>query len=109
MRVEEKQGLEERLEFETMPSDLSARFVNIPSEELDGEIRDAERRFCEFLDLDLAALWPDTEEMPWAFVTSNLATASVSQAKIFLANAFGWNDAMLYVPCEMGNLQVESR
>jgi formate hydrogenlyase transcriptional activator len=72
MRVEEKEGLEERLEFETMLSDLSARFVNIPSEELDGEIRDAERHFCEFLDLDLAALWQRGEDEPDVFTLTHL-------------------------------------
>ena len=52
-----EEHLKERLEFETLLAEISARFVNIPAQEVDREIMDAERRICEFLDLDLAALW----------------------------------------------------
>lgn len=57
------------------------------------------------------SVWPDNGQMPWAFVTSSLATASVSEAKSFLTGVpgFGWPEAMLYVPAELGNLQVRSR
>ena len=49
--------LDERLRFETLLADLSSKFVNLPASEVDGEIMDAERRICEFLDLDLLVLW----------------------------------------------------
>jgi PAS domain S-box-containing protein len=49
--------VEERLAFETLLSDLSARFVNVPADQLDKEILDAQRRICECLDLDASALW----------------------------------------------------
>ena len=52
-----EEHLKERLEFETLLAEISARFVNIPAQEVDREIMDAERRICEFLNLDLAALW----------------------------------------------------
>ena len=52
-----EEQLKERLEFETLLAEISARFVNVPAREVDREIMDAERRICEFLDLDLAALW----------------------------------------------------
>jgi len=59
------------------------------------------------------AFWPDNGPPPWPFVTNNLAHATVSQAKAFLTtpnpNGFGWPDAMLYVPIEMGNFEVQSR
>jgi formate hydrogenlyase transcriptional activator len=57
-----------RLEFETLISDLSARFVNVPAEQVDAEISDVLRRVCEHLDLDLAALWQwSSEASPPAF------------------------------------------
>ena len=47
----------ERLRFETVLSDLSASFINLPAEQLDAAIENAQRKICECLDLDLSALW----------------------------------------------------
>ncbi len=52
------------IDFEMMLSDLSARFVNVPSELLDREIEDAQRRVCECLGLDWSALWQWSPEHP---------------------------------------------
>ncbi|MCJ7676139.1 MAG: PAS domain-containing protein [Anaerolineales bacterium] len=49
--------LANRLEFETLISDLSSRFINVPPSEVDHEIEDALRRVCELLGIDLAVLW----------------------------------------------------
>ena len=49
--------LRERLQFETLLSDLSAQFVSIPADQVDREIENAQRRICEDLDLDLSSLW----------------------------------------------------
>lgn len=46
-----------RLEFETLISDLSSRFINLPPGEVDGEIEDALSRVCGLLGIDLAVLW----------------------------------------------------
>jgi|GEM_PF-4479289 len=46
--------LEERLRFETLLAETSARFVNVPAGEVDREIEGAQRRICELLDLDHA-------------------------------------------------------
>ena len=48
---------ESRLEFETLISDLSSRFINLPPDEVDREIEDTQRRVCEVLGIDLSALW----------------------------------------------------
>lgn len=48
--------LEERLCFETLLTDLSARFVGVPAEDLDREIESAQRRICETLGLDRSTL-----------------------------------------------------
>jgi len=45
------------LEFETLISDLSSRFINLRPGEVDGEIEDALHRVCELLGIDLAVLW----------------------------------------------------
>ena len=56
--------LEERLRFETLIADLSSKFVNLPAGEVDREIEDAQRRVCEFLGIDLCALWQWTHDTP---------------------------------------------
>jgi len=69
--VEPKRKLDGRLEFEMLLADLSARFVNLPADLIDSEIEDAERRICEFLDLDTAALWQWEEVAPGAFALTH--------------------------------------
>src|SRR5512139_1867535 len=54
--------LEERIRFETLLADLSARFVGFPAEELDREIEDAQRRICETLGLDRSTLGQPSQD-----------------------------------------------
>ena len=42
--------LQERLRFETLISDLSLRFVNVPADRVDREIEDAQRAFASVWD-----------------------------------------------------------
>jgi formate hydrogenlyase transcriptional activator len=48
--------LEEPLKFERLIAEISGRFVNLPADKVDGEIRGAQRRMCEFLGLDRSSL-----------------------------------------------------
>ena len=59
-----------RLEFETLLSDLSSRFINLPAGEMDREIEEALRRVCELLGVDLAALWQ------WSVAAPDVITAT---------------------------------
>ena len=56
------EAFEGHLEFETLLSDLSSRFVNLPPADLDHEIEGALRRVSECLGIDMAVLWqwPDS-------------------------------------------------
>jgi len=63
-RKEAEKTLQERLQFEMLLADISARFVNLPSDQIDGAIEDAQRRVCECLGLDLSALWQWSVEAP---------------------------------------------
>jgi formate hydrogenlyase transcriptional activator len=47
----------DRLRFEMLLADLSTRFVSVPADEVDAAIEDAQKQVCEFLDIDLCALW----------------------------------------------------
>ena len=63
-RKENRLQLEEQLRFEMLLTEISGRFVNLPTEQIDSEIEDAQRRVCECLELDLSALWQWSMEHP---------------------------------------------
>jgi transcriptional regulator with GAF, ATPase, and Fis domain len=56
--------LEERLRFERLLAETSSRFVNLPADQIDSEIEGAQRRICEFLNLDRSSLWQVSEKEP---------------------------------------------
>jgi formate hydrogenlyase transcriptional activator len=64
--------LEGRLRFETLLAETSARFVNLPTNQIDGEIEGAQRRICEFLNLDRSALWQVPEREPGALQLTHI-------------------------------------
>lgn len=57
-----KQELEERLRFERLIADISARFVGLPANEIDGQIENVLQQVGEFLDVDRAALGEFTDD-----------------------------------------------
>lgn len=54
----------------TLIADISSKFVNLPPHEVDREILEAQRRLCEFLDIDLSALWQWEEGRPEGYFTA---------------------------------------
>jgi PAS domain S-box-containing protein len=56
--------LNKRLEFESLLSEISARFVNLPADRIDSEIEEAQRRVCEHLGLDMSVLWQASLDNP---------------------------------------------
>ena len=64
--------LEERVHFETLLAELSARFVNLPADRIDSTIEDAQRRICELLDIDRSTLWQVSEGDPGTLLLTNL-------------------------------------
>ena len=74
-RQHAEKSLEERLQFEMLLADISARFVNLPSGQIDGAIADAQRRVCECLGLDLSALWQWSAEAPGLLTLTHIYRA----------------------------------
>ena len=68
----ETTDLRERLRFESMLAELSSRFVNLEPAEVDREIGDAQRRVCEWLGIDLSALWQWSPDDPTDLMLSHL-------------------------------------
>jgi len=64
--------LEERVRFETLLAETSAGFVNLPADQIDGEIEGAQRRICELLDLDRSALWQVPEGKPGTLLMTHV-------------------------------------
>ncbi|MFC1516730.1 antibiotic biosynthesis monooxygenase [Thermodesulfobacteriota bacterium] len=73
-----RRELEERLRFETMLAEISARFVNLPTDRIDNEIEDAQRRICECLELDLSVLWQWSNERPRYMTVTQFEPSCIS-------------------------------
>ena len=59
--VASEESLSEHLKSEMLLSNISSRFVNLPADQIDSEIENAQRRICEYLDLDRSSLWQVVE------------------------------------------------
>ncbi|HEX9167297.1 MAG TPA: GAF domain-containing sensor histidine kinase [Gemmatimonadales bacterium] len=73
---EETDGrLEERLRFETLLADIASRFVNLPPEEVQPEIEQAQRQVCDLLGLDRSTFWRLVDADPPTFSLVSVAKA----------------------------------
>jgi len=64
--------LEERLRFETLLAEISSHFVNLPADQIDGEIKETQSRICEFLNLDRSSLGQILEQEHGAMVLTHI-------------------------------------
>jgi hypothetical protein len=88
-----RNDLEERLRFEKLLSEISAHFINLPAEQIDGAIEDAQRRICEDLGLDLSALWQWSDEKPRFLTVTHLHSPPEGPSRperIDARDAFPW-------------------
>ncbi len=94
LRVE----LEARLRFETLLADLSSRFINLPADQVDDNIEDAQRRICKCLGLDLSTLWQWSDDASRFFTLTHfyrpLGGPPVPE-RLDAQEVFPWNLAML--------------
>ena len=63
--------LGDRLEFETLISDLSSRIISLPPGEVDREIEEALRRTCALVGIDLAVLWQWSSAAPGVVISTH--------------------------------------
>ena len=71
-RRENRLKLEEQLRFDTLLAEISGRFINLPADQIDSQIEDAQRRICELLDLDRSLLWQAGEGEPEALLLTKM-------------------------------------
>jgi PAS domain S-box-containing protein len=86
-RSKRKQGEAEA----TLLAEISSKFVNLPPNEVDHEIIQAQRRICQFLDLDLSVLW-QVQEGSGDFIATHAyqRQESTAQSPLFRQEDFPW-------------------
>jgi len=83
--------LEERLRFEALLADLSAQFVHVPGDQLDGLIEDAQRRIVQALGLDRSTLLQRADTEDDMVVTHAWAVPELSaKPGLFAKRDFPW-------------------
>jgi formate hydrogenlyase transcriptional activator len=83
--------LEERLRFEALLADLSARFVHVPADQVDRLIEEAQRRIVQALGLDRSTLLQRAEAEEDLVITHAWAEpAFAAQPGLFAIRDFPW-------------------
>jgi PAS domain S-box-containing protein len=67
-----EEALKTQLQFETLLFEMSTGFIDLPAEQIDSAIQDAQKHVCEILDLDLSALWQVSVEHPDSIYLTHL-------------------------------------
>lgn len=115
-RVSPRSELEEHQRFEALVMDLSARFVNLPADQVDSEIEDAQRRVCECLQLDASLLWQRMSGPPARLQLTHLHRplgGPPTPGPTEVQSAFPWAHARLlagrmYVHSSLDDLPAEA-
>jgi hypothetical protein len=104
-----RRDLEERLHFEMLLADLSSKFVNLPADDLDDEIMAAQRRICEFLDLDIMVLWQLSDEAAGFFSATHFYSSQhgPQPAGLLHQEYFPWFRAQLLAGRIVGSSSLE--
>jgi len=88
--------LEERLRFEALLTDLSARFVSVAADQVDPMIEDAQRRIAQALGLDRSTLLQRSEaEQDFVITHSWVAPEFAARPGLFAKADFPWVHRML--------------
>ena len=72
LRKRAEEALQERLQFESLLVEISARLVSLTFEQVDNEIPYALRRLCEVLDIDRSTLWQASDTEPGSFMLTHI-------------------------------------
>jgi len=85
--------LKEQIEFERLISDLSAKFVNVPSDHVDREIEDSLEQLLRFFRIDRCALLKVSQDKQVALVTHSCNAEGIAAAPttINYAEHFPWH------------------
>jgi PAS domain S-box-containing protein len=73
-RQRTERQLAEQVRFLALLAELSARFVRVPADQVEEEIREIQHRICEALDLDRSALWQRLGNEPGGLYLTHIHT-----------------------------------
>jgi formate hydrogenlyase transcriptional activator len=86
--------LEDKLRFEMLMTELSARFVSVTSESFDNEIANGQRQICQALDLERSTLF-QVEDGERYSVTHSWQLPSLEPFPAFLAKDLPWISSVI--------------
>lgn len=90
--------LQERLRFETLLTDLSSHFVNVPPDRVDEEIKVAQRAICDCLDFDHSSVWQAAADDPSTMVMTHVVrdpTLNPPPERMTGTESFPWVQAQV--------------
>jgi PAS domain S-box-containing protein len=85
--------LDKQFRFERLLAEISTFFINLPADRIDSEIEAAQRRICEFLDLDRSSLFQADEGDPGTLLLTHTyqpAGTRIPPERMSLKEFFPW-------------------
>jgi formate hydrogenlyase transcriptional activator len=62
----------ELLPFERLLAEISTLFINLPADQIDNEIKAAQSRICELLEIDRSTLWITSQDDPGTLLLTHI-------------------------------------
>ena len=97
-QVAMEEHLQKHLETETLLIAMSARFVNLPAEEIDSEIENTQRFICEYFHFGRCSLWQIIEGMPGSLLLTHLHQIQGSPPppeQMIISEYFPWSSSKI--------------
>ena len=91
LKIKPHAKLDKPLRFETLLIEISTFFINLPADRIDSEIEIAQRRVCEFLDLDRSTLFQVSEGEPGSLLLTHVAVGG----RIVIDNRFTYPETVI--------------
>jgi len=70
--IKTHQETQELLPFERLLAEISTLFINLPADQIDNEIKAAQSRICEFLEIDRSTLWISSQDDPRTLLLTHI-------------------------------------
>jgi formate hydrogenlyase transcriptional activator len=85
-----EQALAEQSAFEALLAELSAKFINLPTKDVDGQIKESQKRICETLGLDRSTLFQVSPESNNGTITHSWAAEGFEPNRRVSGEDFPW-------------------
>ena len=70
--IKPHEELHELLPFERLLAEISTFFINLPADQIDNEIKAAQSRICELLEIDRSTLWITSQDDPGTLLLTHI-------------------------------------